>query len=72
MRVLDLASRKNGQQSTYHVLIGSARLSDVIVDSGIPQVHCAPATIDLLGAELELANLDRKVYRLSDAIAGMT
>ncbi len=43
------------QKSSYHVLIGEAELADVIKDSGIPNLHCAPATIDLLGAELELA-----------------
>ena len=60
--------RTQSQKSSYHVLIGEAELDEVIVDSGIPNVHCAPATIDLLGAELELAEFDRKTYRLSDAI----
>ena len=59
------------QKSSYHVLIGEAELSDVIIDSGIPRLHCAPATIDLLGAELELADFDRKTYRLSDAMQRM-
>jgi chromosome partitioning protein len=56
------------QKSSYHVLIGESELVDVIKDSGIPNLHCAPATIDLLGAELELAEFDRKTYRLLDAI----
>ncbi len=60
--------RKNQQASTYHVLIGEADLKSVIVDSGIPRLDCAPSTIDLLGAELELANLDRKTHRLDGAI----
>jgi chromosome partitioning protein len=60
--------RKSGQKSSYHVLIGECDLKSVICDSGIPRVHCAPATIDLLGAELELANLDRKTHRLQDAL----
>ena len=63
--------RKPHQQSSYHVLIGEAELTDIIIDSGIPRLHCAPATIDLLGAELELANLDRKTHRLEDAILRM-
>ena len=37
-------------------------------ESGIPRLHCAPSTMDLLGAELELADIDRKTYRLADAI----
>jgi chromosome partitioning protein len=63
--------RRHGQRSTYHVLIGQVGLDDVIVDSGIPRVACAPSTIDLLGAELELAELDRKTHRLADSIAAM-
>lgn len=62
-------TRKPKQKSSYHVLIGEASLADVIVDSGIPRLHCVPSTIDLLGAELELSDFDRKTYRLADAIA---
>lgn len=61
-------SRPTGQLSTYHVLIGEADLFEVVVASGIPRLDCAPSTMDLLGAELELAELDRKAYRLLDAI----
>ena len=60
------------QKSSYHVLIGEAELDQVIVDSGIPRLHCVPSTIDLLGAELELADFDRKAYRLADAIARLS
>ena len=60
--------RRAHQKSTYHVLLGEATLRDVIVESGIPRLHCAPSTMDLLGAELELADIDRKTHRLADAI----
>ncbi len=60
--------RRPAQKSSYHVLIGEAELRDVIVESGIPRLHCAPSTMDLLGAELELAGFERKTYRLADAI----
>ena len=60
--------RRAHQKSTYHVLLGEATLAEVIVESGIPRLHCAPSTMDLLGAELELADIDRKTYRLADAI----
>lgn len=63
--------RRTHQQSTYHVLLGEASLRDVIVESGIPRLHCAPSTMDLLGAEIELATIDRKTYRLADAIGAL-
>lgn len=62
-------ARRAHQKSTYHVLMGECELAQVIVESGIPRLHCAPSTMDLLGAELELAEIDRKTYRLADAIS---
>lgn len=64
-------TRRPHQRSTYHVLMGEAAISDIIVESGIPRLHCAPSTMDLLGAELELAEIDRKTFRLADAISGL-
>lgn len=61
-------TRHPGQKSTYHMLIGEAELSDIIVESGIPRLDCAPSTLDLLGAEIELASMERKTYRLADAL----
>lgn len=60
--------RDHTRRSTYHVLVGEAELSSIIVKSEIPGLDCAPSTMDLLGAELELAQFDRKAYRLKDAI----
>jgi len=61
-------ARTLGQRSTYHVLMGEAELRQVVVSSGIPRLDCAPATMDLLGAELELAEIARKTHRLTDAL----
>ncbi len=63
--------RRPAQKSTYHVLIGEETLRKVIVESGIPRLDCAPSTMDLLGAELELADFERKTYRLADAITAL-
>jgi chromosome partitioning protein len=63
--------RHGTRQSTYHVLIGGAELAAVTIGSGIPRLDCAPSTMDLLGAELELAGLERKAHRLYDAIERM-
>lgn len=65
-------ARRPGQKSTYHVLMGEASLGEVIIESGIPRLHCAPSTMDLLGAEIELATVDRKTYRLADSIRSLT
>ncbi len=64
-------NREEGRKSTYHMLIGEAELDDIIVSSGIPRLDCAPSTLDLLGAELELSEFDRKTYRIVDAVKRM-
>ena len=61
-------TRRTHQKSSYHVLIGETDLHTIIVHTAIPRLDCAPATIDLLGAELELAEMSRKTHRLQDAI----
>ena len=63
--------RDRSIRSTYDVLTGESDLVSVVVESEIPGLDCAPSTMDLLGAELELANMDRKTYRLKDAIDQM-
>ena len=61
--------RLAGMRSSYHVLMGEASVAEALVRSGIPRLHCVPSTMDLLGAELELSGVERKTYRLQDAIA---
>ncbi len=63
--------RNTEAASTYQVLIGEDKLTSAIRRSEIPGLDCAPSSMDLLGAELELAGYDRKTYRLKDAIDEM-
>jgi len=60
--------RAPDQLSTYEVLVGEADLKDAVRGSEIPGLDCVPSSMDLLGAELELAEYNRKTYRLKDAI----
>ena len=54
--------------STYHVLLGDLPLEDIIKNTVVPNLDCASSSLDLLGAELELANLERRNFRLRDAL----
>jgi chromosome partitioning protein len=64
--------REAVRQSTYDVLIGEAGFEDIIRHTDIPGLDCAPSTMDLLGAELELADFERKAFRLKDAIKALS
>jgi chromosome partitioning protein len=54
--------------SLYHVLDGSRFLGEVLCQTDVPQLLLIPATKDLVGAEVELVNADRREYRLRDAL----
>ena len=55
--------------SMYEVLVESAPLSDVVQQvPDMPGLQCAPATINLSGAEIELVSLVARENRLRNAI----
>src|ERR1700748_220894 len=54
---------------TYEVLMGEAKIAEAVVQTKIPGLSIVPATVDLSGAELELIDVDRRNFRLKDAIA---
>jgi chromosome partitioning protein len=66
---LDMDHR-SGTPSVYGVLIDDQPLAGIIrpVDA-IPGLYCAPATIDLAGAEIELVPLVAREARLGKALA---
>ncbi|WP_374215960.1 ParA family protein [Frankia sp. AiPs1] len=62
----------SGVPSIYEVLLGDRPLDEVIVPSAeAPALFCAPATIDLAGAEIELVSLVARENRLHRAIQSM-
>jgi len=60
----------SGQPSVYDALVEERPLAEVVVEvEGMPGLYCAPATIDLAGAEIELVPMVARESRLSRAIA---
>ncbi len=62
---------KDRKLSTYDVLLAEASLAQVILPTAVPRLHLAPSTMDLLGAELELASFVDRNYRLRMAIRAL-
>ena len=54
-------------KSIYQVLIGDCSLADAALPTRVPKLDLVPATQDLAAAEVELADLDDRVRRLSAA-----
>ena len=58
-----------GHESVYNSLVEDRLLSEIITEvAGIPGLFCAPATIDLAGAEIELVPMVARESRLTRAI----
>jgi chromosome partitioning protein len=63
---------QGGVASIYDVLIGEQALADVAVGvEGLPNLWCAPATIDLAGAEIELVSVVARESRLRRALGSI-
>lgn len=57
---------------SYEVVLGTASFRDVVrVSSDNPLLYCSPATINLAGAEIELVSMERREYRLADALSAL-
>lgn len=57
------------EKSAYECLLGQADIRDCIVETDAPNLYMLPTRIDLVGAELELANVKQREYYLAHAIA---
>ncbi len=56
------------ERSVYDVLIGRATLADILVQTEVPGLFLAPATQDLVAAELELVDEADRATRLKQAL----
>ncbi|WRS26777.1 ParA family protein [Oscillospiraceae bacterium MB08-C2-2] len=56
-------------QSTYNLLIGDATVEETLVRTEFKNVDLLPSNINLAGVEIELVELDQRVFRLRQAIA---
>jgi len=54
--------------TSYEVLAGEQPLSAAIVQTVVPGLFVVPASVELVGAELELVVQDRREFRLADAV----
>ena len=56
------------ERGTYDLLIGRASVHEATQHTDVPNLDLVPSTVDLAGAELELIDMDRREYRLRDAL----
>jgi len=61
-------SRDEGRASIYDVLLGNIALSEAILPTEIPNLQLIPGTRNMIGANIELVTLERREYRLREAL----
>lgn len=54
--------KKNKHLSSYHLLIGQCTLGEALIKSPIPGLTLIPASIQLVGAEIELVDIPKREY----------
>jgi chromosome partitioning protein len=60
--------RRSRAISTYQVLSGEATLAEAAIRTAVPNLSVAPATMDLLGIDLEIAEHKDRPFKLRGAI----
>ncbi len=56
--------------TSYDVLRADRSLAEAAVPTVVPDLFIVPASVDLSGAEIELVEMERREFRLRDALAG--
>lgn len=59
---------KNERLSMYPVLVDGLDIREIIKPTELPTLFVAPASVDLVGAEVELGDVDQREYRLKVAL----
>jgi len=60
--------RTERKVTVYDVLMGEAKLADAVMPTRIPRLSLVSSTVDLSGAELEMIDMERRNFRLKDAL----
>jgi len=65
------AQRRQGGQNSYTVLTGRYKASESIVQTEIPFLYILPASQELLGVDIELADVEKPQFFLKKAITDL-
>ena len=58
----------NRKETSYDLLINEKMVGDIVKETIIPNLYIIPSTIDLSGAEIELATVFSREYRLKEQL----
>ena len=56
------------EKTTYEILLADVSARECILKTGIDNLHIIPSNINLSGSEVDLLEVDKREYRLKDAL----
>ena len=62
-------NKREKEFSTYHLLLSSAKISDVLVNTRFKNLDVLPSNINLAGVEIELVEMQERTFRLRQSLA---
>jgi len=63
--------RSDRDHSSYDLLFGDKSVEDCVIPTKVPRLSIIPSSMHLSGAEIELVTLERREYRMKDALASI-
>ncbi len=57
------------EKNVYRALMGEVSLSETVRETDLPFFHIVPASVDLIGAEIELVGVEGRETRLREALS---
>ena len=66
---LNFSPDNDEQRTLYEVMIGSIRVEDALIQTEIPGLHMIPSHINLVGAEIEMLEMQERETVLKRALA---
>jgi len=60
--------RRDRPLSSYDLLTRAAPLSEIVIDTAVPNLSLIPSTMDLLGVEMEISGAKDRAFRLKQSV----
>ena len=57
--------------SIYDILVNGIDPSEVVIETDVPNLHLIPSSIDLVGAEIELVNIENREYKMNNQLTNI-
>lgn len=61
-------NKRDASSSVYDLLISRTPPEETVCATSVPNLFIIPSTIDLVGAEIELVDMENREYKLRDAV----